>query len=94
MYGRYDSLSCHCRTSKSSDMQLFISPLYRDNLKLAGIPLLLVRMDPLIKNFQSVYQLGKETAVDESMIAYKGRLSFVQYLSNKPTKWGYTGTHK
>ena len=45
-------------------------------------------MDPLLKNFKSAYQLGKEIAVDESMIGYKGRLSFIQYLPNKPTKWG------
>ena len=46
-------------------------------------------MDPLIKNFQSAYQqMEKEIAVDESMIGYKGWLSFIQYFSNKPTKWG------
>ena len=26
--------------------------------------------------------------MDESMIAFKGRLSFIQYLPNKPHKWG------
>ena len=26
--------------------------------------------------------------MDESMIAFKGRLGFVQYLPKKPIKWG------
>jgi len=26
--------------------------------------------------------------VDESMIGFKGRLGFIQYMPKKPTKWG------
>lgn len=26
--------------------------------------------------------------IDEAMIPFKGRLSFKQYIENKPTKWG------
>ena len=27
-------------------------------------------------------------SIDESMIGFKGRLSFLQYMPKKPTKWG------
>ena len=45
-------------------------------------------MEPLISNFQNHYRLSREVSVDETMISYKGRLSFVQYMPKKPTKWG------
>ena len=45
-------------------------------------------LDPLIKNFQKAYHPSRELSIDESMIGFKGRLSFLQYLPKKPTKWG------
>ena len=46
-------------------------------------------LGPLIANFQSAYTLNRgELSVDEAMIGFKGRLSFIQYLPKKPTKWG------
>ena len=45
-------------------------------------------MEPLLDNFKSTYKLGREIAVDESMIGFKGRLHFIQYMPKKPTKWG------
>ena len=45
-------------------------------------------LEPLHANFQSCYTMGREISVDESMVSYKGRLSFLQYLPNKPNKWG------
>ena len=30
----------------------------------------------------------KQLSIDEGMISYKGRLSFLQYLPKKPKKWG------
>ena len=45
-------------------------------------------LDYLIPRFQQVFTPGKEIAVDESMIGYKGRLSFPQYMPKKPHKWG------
>ena len=45
-------------------------------------------IEPLFTNFQSCYTLSKEVCIDESMIAFKGRLSFLQYMPKKPTKWG------
>ena len=45
-------------------------------------------LDQLIESFQSVYVPNREIAVDESIIGYKGRLSWIQYMPKKPTKWG------
>ena len=45
-------------------------------------------IDPLLRRFKETYRAGRELSVDESMIGFKGRLSFIQYLPKKPTKWG------
>lgn len=42
----------------------------------------------LIPRFQVAYKLHQEIAIDESMIGFKGRLSFLQYMPKKPQKWG------
>ena len=42
----------------------------------------------LISNFKLAYNLGREVSIDESMIGFKGRLYFIQYMAKKPTKWG------
>ena len=38
--------------------------------------------------FQALYEVDGNVSVDESMIKFKGRLAFRQYLPMKPTKWG------
>ena len=43
-------------------------------------------LDILSPAFQSSYTPQKAIAVDESMITFKGRVSFLQYLKGKP--WG------
>ena len=45
-------------------------------------------LDLVVENFKSYYQPHQHIAIDESMISYKGRLSFIQYLPKKPHKWG------
>ena len=45
-------------------------------------------LDILLENFQTNYQPHQQLSVDESMITYKGRLSFIQYMPKKPHKWG------
>ena len=42
----------------------------------------------LISSFKNSYIPDRELSVDESMVSYKGRLSFLQYLPKKPQKWG------
>ena len=39
-------------------------------------------LTPLLHHFKEAYTLGREVSVDESMIAFKGRISFIQYLPN------------
>ena len=45
-------------------------------------------MDFLNNQFQTVYVPYGKYAVDESMIRFKGRLAFRQYMPAKPIKWG------
>ena len=44
--------------------------------------------DELIENFQKYYVPGQDISIDESIIGFKGRLSWIQYMPKKPTKWG------
>ena len=48
----------------------------------------LFKVRPLIKNFQEANHPSHELSIDESMIGFKARLSFIQYLPKKLTKWG------
>lgn len=45
-------------------------------------------LDIILRNFKANYIPDANLSVDESMISYKGRLSFLQYMPKKPTKWG------
>ena len=42
----------------------------------------------LAANFQRNYVPHSTITIDEAMIPFKGRLSFKQYMKDKPTKWG------
>ena len=48
----------------------------------------LYKIRPIITMTQQYYNPGKNQTVDEAMIAYKGRLSYIQYLPAKPIKRG------
>ena len=52
----------------------------------------LAKIQPMLKivqqTFQDYYKPGKEQTIDEGMIAYKGKLSFMQYMLAKPIKHG------
>ena len=39
-------------------------------------------------SFEAVYTPGPQIAIDESVISFKGRVSFRQYLKGKPHPWG------
>ena len=43
---------------------------------------------PILRNAQRCYSPKKNISIDEGVIAFKGRLSFRQYLPAKPTKYG------
>ncbi len=42
----------------------------------------------LVSNYQRYYVLSKNLSIDERMVKYTGRLSFRQYIRNKPIKLG------
>ncbi|KAL9967433.1 hypothetical protein ACROYT_G025655 [Oculina patagonica] len=42
----------------------------------------------ILTNIRDEYRLEKNIAIDETMVAHKGKLAFKQYIKNKPTKWG------
>lgn len=45
-------------------------------------------LDRVVNAFRSVYTPFQSVSVDESIIGFKGRLSWIQYMPKKPTKWG------
>ena len=45
-------------------------------------------VEALVHNFQTTYIPEQNLSIDESIIGFKGRLSWIQYLPKKPTKWG------
>jgi hypothetical protein len=42
----------------------------------------------LTEKFKILYTPGRELAVDEAMIGFKGRFILKQYHPGMPTKWG------
>ncbi|GFR68239.1 PiggyBac transposable element-derived protein 4-like [Elysia marginata] len=53
----------------------------------------LYKVRPLLDQVRSVcstvYKPKQNLSVDEAMVAFTGRISFKQYLKNKPTPWGF-----
>ena len=45
-------------------------------------------LDRLSASFEAAFLPSKQIAVDESVISFKGRVSFKQYLKGKPNPWG------
>ena len=45
-------------------------------------------LDSLLTRFRGHYSPGRELAVDETMVGFRGRFAAKQYMPNKPTKWG------
>ena len=45
-------------------------------------------LDHLLTKWQLHFNLRRACLVDESIIAYKGHTKIIQYMPNKPHKWG------
>ena len=45
-------------------------------------------VDYLTNKFTGIYQPGRETSIDESMIGFRGRWSSIQYIPSKYTRFG------
>ena len=46
-------------------------------------------LDLVLPKFESENVTHESVTIDEAMIPFKGRLSFKQYIKNKPTKWAF-----
>ncbi|KAM5180744.1 piggyBac transposable element-derived protein 4-like [Mantella aurantiaca] len=42
----------------------------------------------VVKNFQQTYVPERDISIDESLMAYKGRLSWIQYIASKRARFG------
>ena len=45
-------------------------------------------IDRLLPKFSSQYNPSENISIDETMIGYRGRFGAIQYMPQKPTKWG------
>ncbi len=45
-------------------------------------------LDLLCPLFEGAYTLDQQVAIDESVISFRGRVGFLQYLKGKPNPWG------
>ena len=45
-------------------------------------------LEKILKKFQENYTPGREVAVDETMLKFRGRFVAQQYMPKKPIKWG------
>lgn len=45
-------------------------------------------MEYINSKFSEYFIPGKNICVDESVVKFKGRVAFITYNPNKPTKWG------
>lgn len=45
-------------------------------------------LDNFVKNCKSKYCVGEFMTVDEMLVPYRGRCGFIQYIPNKPAKYG------
>ena len=45
-------------------------------------------LDLLLQTIRAVYKPRQHIAIDESVIAFKGRVACLQYLKGKPHPWG------
>ena len=44
-------------------------------------------LDQICPTFEAAYTPGLQISIDESVISFKGRLSFRKYLKGKPNPW-------
>ena len=45
-------------------------------------------LDILLPRFQELYRPSRNLALDETMVGFRGHFGSIQYVPQKPTKWG------
>ena len=45
-------------------------------------------LDILLPTFQSLYHPSRNLSIDETIVGFRGRFGSMQYMPQKPTKWG------
>ena len=79
---RFELLTCYLHLNNNEQQPSRDSANYDKLYKVRPL------LDALISNFKMAYTPKQNLSVDESIISYKGRLSWIQYMPKKPTKWG------
>ena len=79
----YDRFLFLLRCTRFDDLQT--RPGGRQTDKVAPIRTIL---DTFVKNCQQCYNTGEFTTIDEMLHPFRGRCSFIQYMPNKPAKYG------
>ena len=45
-------------------------------------------LDILLPTFQNLYHPSRNLSIDETIVGFRGRFGSIQYMPQKPTKWG------
>ena len=72
----------------SAYVYVYVSGIYTSRTTKKQISTGMTSSGKCAGRFQALYEVDGNVSVDESMIKFKGRLAFRQYLPMKPTKWG------
>ena len=76
---RFELLMSYLHLDDITQQPTRSSPLYDKLYKVRPL------LDKIVDSFKSPHQ---HISVDETMIGFKGRLGWIQYMPKKPTKWG------
>ena len=79
---RFDLLMKYFHLNDSEKQPPRESPNFNRQYKIRPL------LDMIVCSFQSTYVPGQHISVDETMIGFKGRLAWIQFMPKKPTKWG------
>lgn len=62
--------------------------LYASELEAKGENKVVKFIDMMTLNFRKIYNAGKELSLDESLLLFRGRLHFRQYIKSKKARYG------
>ena len=81
-----------CATMSRNRFQLLLSMLHFSDNETSESGDRLAKIQPLIdmlqKNFQSLFRPEEDVVIDETLVPWRGRLTFRQYIPNKTHRYG------